>query len=446
MTTLLPFRMAAYSRLARLGPNGPLLPLVKVGRFHQSAKRLILDNTGRTIAKSSVISEGKEKLTPVGQILLETIKTSGPVSVSHFIRQALQSPMGGYYKKGKDVLGVEGDFITSPEISQMFGELIGVWFTANWRGRQSKLPVRVIELGPGRGTLMKDMLRAMSRFPDLFSRIEHVHLVESSAELARIQHTTLGVDDSAGQQDHAHQTLSPISWHDSLSDIDLSEPAYNIVLAHEFFDALPIYKFQLTDRGWREVLVDIDEGQEHPWHFRYVLNPHPSMATKTILSPDRFPASQYRTGDTVEISPDAWGVAHSIAKLIQEQEGCALVIDYGDNHSFADSFRGIRKHKFIHPLSSPGEIDLTFDVDFSLLQNAVGDLATCHGPIQQNHFLGRMGIELRLQKLIQNAPNKESANELVEGFNRLVDPMFMGKVYKAMAITEPDYLPVAFES
>ncbi|KAJ1993263.1 hypothetical protein H4R33_000721 [Dimargaris cristalligena] len=381
--------MAAYSRLARLGPNGPLLPLVKVGRFHQSAKRLILDNTGRTIAKSSVISEGKEKLTPVGQILLETIK-------------ALQSPMGGYYKKGKDVLGVEGDFITSPEISQMFGELIGVWFTANWRGRQSKLPVRVIELGPGRGTLMKDMLRAMSRFPDLFSRIEHVHLVESSAELARIQHTTLGVDDSAGQQDHAHQTLSPISWHDSLSDIDLSEPAYNIVLAHEFFDALPIYKFQLTDRGWREVLVDIDEGQEHPWHFRYVLNPHPSMATKTILSPDRFPASQYRTGDTVEISPDAWGVAHSIAKLIQEQEGCALVIDYGDNHSFADSFR--------------------------------------------NHFLGRMGIELRLQKLIQNAPNKESANELVEGFNRLVDPMFMGKVYKAMAITEPDYLPVAFES
>ncbi|KAJ1917611.1 hypothetical protein IWQ60_007725 [Tieghemiomyces parasiticus] len=412
------------------------------------------------------------------------------MSIAHYMRQALQSPQGGYYKAHGDVLGAQGDFTTSPEISQMFGELLGVWFVAHWRQRPVDLPIRLVELGPGRGTLMKDMLRAMARFPDFYQQIREVHLIESSTALRRCQHASLlGTPAPANWGEPVSPTLTanngtskststpspprtvrdltPLSaahpsgqfnvvWHHHLAELDRSTAFYNVVVAHEFFDALPVYRFQMTDKGWREIVVDIDDGADSPYHFRFTTSPKASLTSHAILATPRYAKARYQPGDVIETSLDSWAVAHDLAELVVGAEnpaasapgttGAALIIDYGADHPVTDSLRAISRHKFVHPLTRPGEVDLTADVDFSFLREAVGDRAQCHGPIQQSHFLGRLGIETRLKELLRHTHDPTVQTDLVTSFNRLVDPAFMGRIYKAMAITAPGIIPPAFES
>ncbi|KAJ1983462.1 hypothetical protein H4R34_001259 [Dimargaris verticillata] len=419
------------------------------------------------IAKGSVVAHGKEEPTPVGEAIASAIKATGPMSVAQYMRQALQSPLGGYYHEHRgDLLGAKGDFTTSPEISQMFGELIGVWYVATWRQQQQQRakkahasttssrgtdqPIRIIELGPGRGTLMADMLRAMKRFSDFYERVQEVHFIESSAALRQAQRSAVQVPDmpeapQLNQSYRSEQGLS-VQWHARWDDLALAEsgPCYNIVMAHEFFDALPVYRLQFTDKGWREIMVDVDETQASDRRFRFVLSPNATHATKSLTIAPHFPKTQFQPGNTLEISPDSWGAANAIAKLIQEQGGSGLVVDYGDNHPFADSLRAVSKHKFTHPLTRPGTVDLTADVDFSLLRNAMAGRVSCYGPVQQNMFLGHMGIETRLSMLLKNTSTLAERNDLVTGFNRLVDPLHMGKVYKFMSIVDSPLPPVAF--
>ncbi|KAJ1965934.1 hypothetical protein IWQ62_002541 [Dispira parvispora] len=448
-----------------LRPNPLLLSSTFHARgFSRQWSRGLSGKPGTTVYKSSLVSGPKEDLSPVGKMLVSSIKATGPISVAQYMRQALQHPIGGYYKVHGDVLGTQGDFITSPEISQMFGELLGVWFVANWRLRPRTVPIRIIELGPGRGTLMKDMLRAMRRFGDFYRHIQGIHLVESSNHLFQRQKDSLGVADctadslhSASSSPQAATTNSKgvsgttesgisVEWYPTLQNINLDDTAFNVVVAHEFFDALPVYKFQRIAQGWREILVDIDDSKSSPHHFRFVLGTTPSLASQTLLKSSHISSAQFQPGDCIEIAPDSWDVARGIAELVGNQQGCAAVIDYGANHVFAESLRAIRKHKFVHPLSQPGLVDLTADVDFSLLKHAVGELANCYGPIQQNEFLGRMGIETRLSTLLKNITSAKEQEELILGYNRLVDPSFMGKVYKVMAIAEKGMTPVVFES
>ncbi|KAJ1976329.1 hypothetical protein H4R35_002752 [Dimargaris xerosporica] len=416
------------------------------------------------IAKGSVITHGKEAPTPVGKAIAAAIKATGPMSVAQYMRQALQSPLGGYYHEHSgDLLGAKGDFTTSPEISQMFGELIGVWYVATWRQQRANVqpalasefkgtdqPIRIIELGPGRGTLMADMLRAMKRFPDFYQYVREVRFVESSTALRQAQRAAVRIPDmpDAPRLDQPYRSEHglTVQWHARWNDSTLAglAPCYNIVMAHEFFDALPVYKLQFTDKGWREIMVDVDETQASDRRFRFILSPHATHVTKSLTIAPHFPKTPFKPGDTLEISPDSWGVANAIAKLIQAQGGSGLIVDYGDNHPFAESLRGVSKHKFTHPLTHPGTVDLTADVDFSLLRNAMAGRVSCYGPIQQNMFLGQMGIETRLSMLLKNTPTLAERNDLVTGFNRLVDPLHMGKVYKFMSITDSPTPPVAF--
>ncbi|KAI9471548.1 S-adenosyl-L-methionine-dependent methyltransferase [Coemansia mojavensis] len=312
---------------------------------------------------------------------------------------ALTSPIGGYYTKGQGI-GRTGDFVTSPEISQMFGEIMAVWFVLHWEMFGRPQNTVFVELGPGKGTLMDDMLRAAQRFPQFYAALKGVHLVERSPELRREQFKKLkcqhGQAEMTNEQAPKRAVTSrgnlPVEWHDVLDEVCAKE-AVPLVMAHEFFDALPIYKFERgADDLWHEILVDI------------------------------------------EVSPESAQVMTQLAKWISARNGMGLVVDYGQNWTQGDTFRGIKSHKFANPLSSPGSMDLTADVDFSYLSYAANGLAQCHGPMEQGAFLHAMGIQARLQQLLQTTRETQMHKRLVECYKRLTDPHSMGRIYKVMAV------------
>ncbi|KAJ1675694.1 hypothetical protein EV182_000759 [Spiromyces aspiralis] len=367
------------------------------------------------------------------------------------MKLALTSPIGGYYTRGQ-AFGREGDFVTSPEISQMF--TIGL-------GKASVF----VELGPGKGTLMSDILRISRRFPDFAKSLSHVHLVETSPKLREVQAQKLGCSTTGLQFQQPTITATsqiysvPVTWHHSIDEISLlegkSESVYNaempLVMAHEFFDALPIYRFAKTARGWQEILVDIDESPEAPAPFRFVKSRQETTNTAALMKKH----DVYDEGELVEISPESGAVMGSIAKLVDRGRGVGLVIDYGQDWSKGDTFRGIRKHKFANPLEAPGTMDLTADVDFSFLRRSADGLgklyAKCFGPVEQGKFLHAMGIQYRLQQLVQSASDAKIRQDLIEAYKRLVGTHSMGSIYKVMSVVSRDYPPnlsppVAFES
>ncbi|KAJ3298151.1 hypothetical protein HK104_011144 [Borealophlyctis nickersoniae] len=352
------------------------------------------------------------------------------------MRAALTHPLGGYYMKG-DVFGTEGDFITSPEISQVFGELIGIWFITQWQALGSPKKIQFVELGPGRGTLISDMLRTLGQFKNVQEAITGVHLVEASPHLRGIQGEKLAPG-IARENDMASVERGDgvsVHWHTDLETVPTG--AVTFIVAHEFFDALPIYAFQLTDRGWREIMIENDESTDTPYNFRYVLAPASTKASATlgIASDPRY--SHCKVGDRIEVSPDSYSVMTRLAKRINEDGGAALVVDYGRDEILGSSLRGIRKHGFTDPLSQPGESDLSTDVDFSFLKLAATDLAKGHGPITQSTFLQAMGIVPRMQMLLQSADAK-SRKDIAAAYERLVGPDSMGTVYKVMAFTQSE--------
>ncbi|KAI9013236.1 S-adenosyl-L-methionine-dependent methyltransferase [Gaertneriomyces semiglobifer] len=398
----------------------------------------------------------KEPLTPIARILRSEIKATGPISTYNYMRMALGHPTEGYYMK-QDVFGKEGDFTTSPEISQVFGELIAVWFITQWEGMGRPKAIQLIELGPGRGTLMSDILRTLQQFPFLKSVIQTVHFVETSPYLRDKQSRTIaGPDVQVSKvEDYDLWTAktphgTEVQWHTSLEDVPNELPTFYI--AHEFFDAMPVYKFQMTEHGWREIMIGVDESLESPHHFLFSLAPAETKASKIIprgfLTPTEKP---YQIGDKVELAPDVHKVASIISRRMQSAPGMALYIDYGGSTTPSDTFRAIRKHAYVPPLSSPGLNDLTCDVSFPLVASASkSDKTFAHGPITQSTFLRAMGIGPRMQILMQTAMRDklgmDKVKDLAKAYDRLVGERDegMGNIYKFMCVTNSADAPYPF--
>jgi len=367
------------------------------------------------------------------QILKKRIKMAGPMPLASYMKEVLTNPQSGYYMH-KDVFGSSGDFITSPEISQMFGEMVAVWIVNEWMNNCDGKPLQLVELGPGRGTLADDILRVICQFPDIKDKVS-LHLVEVSPTLSQIQAEKLtglqGVFQKAGTR-HGID----VTWHQSLTDVPEGMSCF---IAHEFLDALPIHKFQKTESGWREVFVDLDPAKEDA--LRFVLSPAPTPATVALL---KMQPSDKR--DHIEINPGAGLVVQEICRRIKKSGGMALLADYGHTGEKEDTFRGFKQHQLHDPLLDPGCADLTADVDFSYLSSLVDKDLQVFGPVTQEYFLINMGIGVRLHKLLQTT-KQENWGQLISGFKMLTQKEQMGERFKFMSIlgeTNKDYKPAGF--
>lgn len=375
------------------------------------------------------------------------IKASGPMSVAEYMKEALTNPIDGYYMK-RDVFGKDGDFITSPEVSQIFGESIGIWCLNEWMQCGSPSSVQLVELGPGRGTLSDDILRVFSQFQKM-KDVVSVHLVEVSEKLSEIQEEKLKSQDSQTITETQPQTDETVShykhckskygpnvyWYKQLADIPRK---FSCFVANEFFDALPIYKFQKADGSWREVLV----GDCPDNHLQFVLSQGPTFPLVSYLK--HLSSSDKR--DHLEVCPAAGVVIREIADRISQDGGTCLIADYGHDGDKTDTFRGFYKHQLHDVLKDPGRADLTADVDFSYLRHMAGDSVSIYGPVTQQQFLYNMGMVVRLKKLLDNA-KPENRKDLVSGFEMLINPDKMGEKFKFFAMLpkkDKDHIPAGF--
>jgi NADH dehydrogenase [ubiquinone] 1 alpha subcomplex assembly factor 7 len=339
------------------------------------------------------------------------IAHEGPMTLEHYMGLCLGHPRYGYYMT-RDPFGAAGDFVTAPEISQMFGELLGVWVSEAWRMAGSPTPARLIELGPGRGTLMSDVLR-VSRIAPAFLEAITVHLVETSPALRAVQELTLA------------DAPKPVGWSADVAD---TPPGPAFMLANEFFDALPVRHFVKTIPGWRERLVGLDATGELVFGL--------SDKVETAL---KVPA---REGSIIEVSGVAQRIMGEIAARLVREGGALLLIDYGYlETSLGDSLQAVSKHAYVDPLAAPGEADLTAHVDFAALARAAKAAgAKVMGPVTQAHFLLQLGVERRAEALMKRA-TPEQQRAIVDALDRLVgaqDPRQMGALFKVMAVTHPD--------
>ncbi|XP_025902749.1 protein arginine methyltransferase NDUFAF7, mitochondrial [Nothoprocta perdicaria] len=345
------------------------------------------------------------------------------------MREALTNPAQGYYTRRGGV-GESGDFVTSPEMSQVFGELIGVWYVSEWMAAGKPGAFQLVELGPGRGSLTHDILRVFKQLASLLSKCDiSIHLVEVSPRLSEIQAQMLtgGQVQSSPRDDPVYmkgisKTGIPISWYRDIQDVP---QGYSFYLAHEFFDALPIHKFQRTDRGWREVLVD--EDPEVPDQLRFVLAPSATPATQNFIQPEE-------TREHVEVCPEAGVLVQRLAHRLEKDGGAALIADYGHDGTKTDTFRGFRNHKLHDVLKAPGTADLTADVDFSYLRKMTQGRTATLGPIKQREFLKNMGIDLRLQVLLQNSQDTATQKQLRNSYDMLMNPKKMGDCFNFFAL------------
>ena len=341
------------------------------------------------------------------------IKSSGPMPVWRYMELCLMHPRYGYYVS-RDPLGREGDFTTAPEVSQMFGELLGLWSASVWRQMGSPQLLRLIELGPGRGTMMADALRALRVLPPLYQALS-IHMVDVNPVLRERQRATLS-------------SVSNIAWHDNIDDVP-EGPC--IILANEYFDVLPIHQMVKRENGWHERVVDV--GADGKLQFGAAAEPTPRF---DVLLPPLVRAAP--VGAVFEWRPDSEMM--KLATRVRDQDGAALIIDYGHLRSDAgDTFQAIARHTFADPLKAPGQADVTAHVDFQALSRAAEDVgARVHGPVTQGDFLKRVGIETRAAALMQKAA-PEVATDISVALKRLTDTgrSGMGSMFKVLGISEP---------
>lgn len=347
-------------------------------------------------------------MTPLTTILRDKIAEVGPISIAEYMALALGHPEHGYYMT-RDPFGTRGDFTTAPEISQIFGEMVGVWAGATWH-QMGGGPISLVELGPGRGTLMADLLRATKSVPG-FHQAVTIHMVETSPTLAHAQYMRLR---------HEHPR---IEWLDSVDELPQNKL---LLIANEFFDALPIKQYVMTDAGMCERRIGWNEDSQA---LEFILgNPGLTLAKS---------GSKIPTGTVMEQSPASKAVMRDIAARIKAHGGAALVVDYGYlGEAHRDTLQAVKTHLFHPVLGSPGEADITAHVDFtSLMEVARGAGAAVWGLETQGAFLRRMGAELRLEMLLKQAPQDQRA-PLISGLARLMSPQAMGELFKVMAITQ----------
>ncbi|XP_006525058.1 protein arginine methyltransferase NDUFAF7, mitochondrial isoform X1 [Mus musculus] len=321
------------------------------------------------------------QVTPMLRHLMYKIKSTGPITVAEYMKEVLTNPAKGYYVH-QDMLGEKGDFITSPEISQIFGELLGVWFVSEWIASGKSPAFQLVELGPGRGTLTADILRVFSQLGSVLKTCAiSIHLVEVSQKLSEIQALTLAEEKVPLERDAESLVYMkgvtksgiPVSWYRDLKDVP---EGYSLYLAHEFFDVLPVHKFQKTPRGWREVFVDVD--------------PQASDKLRFVLAPCATPAE-----------------------------------------AFIQGFYG---HQLHDVLIAPGTADLTADVDFSYLRRMAQGKVASLGPVEQRTFLKNMGIDVRLKVLLDKAGEPSAKQQLLGGYDMLMNPQKMGERFHFFAL------------
>jgi len=346
--------------------------------------------------------------------LQRQIHQDGPMSVARYMTICLLDPSHGYYPT-RDPIGAGADFITAPEVSQMFGELIGVWLAANWQKMDQPKTINLVEAGPGKGSMMSDILRASAAVPE-FSQALHIHLIEASAALVAVQAKTLG------------SFTQPISWTDHLSDTG-SGPL--MLVANEYVDCLPVRQFIRKPDHWHERLIGLDEAGE----FQFILDPSP-LAAKDIelIAPELRNAAQ----DTlVEVRPSLAALFDPLAKRAETDPVMALFIDYGPAISeTGDSFQAISKHKKVNPLRLSGEVDLTARVDFAELGRAARTAGfEVSAPITQGQWLQKMGLLERAAVLA--AKSSQTRNKIARQVHRLSDAREMGELFKFLAVWSP---------
>uniref|UniRef100_A0A674NEN5 Protein arginine methyltransferase NDUFAF7 n=1 Tax=Takifugu rubripes TaxID=31033 RepID=A0A674NEN5_TAKRU len=355
--------------------------------------------------------------------LTSKIQATGPITVAEYMREVLTNPLMGYYVRN-DMLGPDGDFITSPEISQIFGELIGVWIISEWIGAGRPKQLQLVELGPGKGSLAADILRVFTQLHSVIGDASvSLHLVEVSPVLSRIQAQELTrtcsheVDNTDTPVYCSGETATglPVSWYRRLEDVPAG---FSIFLAHEFFDALPVHKFERTQKGWREVLVDIHP--EKPEQLRFVLAPSPTLASSALVQADE-------RRSHVEVCAEGGVLVQQLARRVAEHGGAALIADYGHDGTKTDTLRGFKGHRQHHVLADPGSADLTADVDFRYLRRMAGGGVACMGPLAQRAFLKNMGIDARMQVLLRNCTDASTRKQLINSYALLTDPAQMGE-------------------
>ncbi len=349
--------------------------------------------------------------------LCRRIAIEGPLTIAQYMEECLGNPKYGYYT-GKNPFGRGGDFITAPEISQMFGELAGLWCGIEWMAMGQPGQVHLIELGPGRGTLMADAMRVAKGVPGFVEAI-NLHLVETSPALREHQRGQLAA-------------FNPV-WHDHLSAVP-DGPA--LIVANEFFDALPIRQFQRIPDGWCERLIGVDENSEHPalrvgWASPLLVHP---LVPEHLVSAD--------IDSVVEVSPAALNYMRTLAERLNAGQGAALIIDYGYMKSGAgETLQAVKNHSYSDVLADQGKVDLTAHVDFESLVNvAVESGVQAFGPLTQGAFLKSLGIEERAENLMANA-TPEQAKLVQSGLERLISAKGMGELFKVVAVTSPDLEP-----
>ncbi|KAK7797698.1 hypothetical protein U0070_014362 [Myodes glareolus] len=349
------------------------------------------------IWRGKFFSSGNEpaeshQVTPVLRHLMYKIKSTGPITVAEYMKEVLTNPAKGYYVH-HDMLGEKGDFITSPEISQIFGELLGIWFVSEWMSSGKSTTFQLVELGPGRGTLTGDILRVFSQLGSVLKNCDiSIHLVEVSQKLSEIQALTLTEEklplerdaDSLVYMKGVSKSGIPVSWYRDLKDVPRG---YSFYLAHEFFDVLPVHKFQH------------DEKRDH-----------------------------------VEVCPEAGIIIQELAQRIALTGGAALIADYGHDGTKTDTFRGFCGHQLHDVLTAPGTADLTADVDFSYLRRMAQGKVASLGPVEQRTFLKNMGIDVRLKVLLDNADEASVKQQLLRGYDMLMNPQKMGERFNFFAL------------
>jgi NADH dehydrogenase [ubiquinone] 1 alpha subcomplex assembly factor 7 len=383
----------------------------------------VADLAGKAAARFGVVLMSAQRKvqraeeTPLAARLRGRIARDGPISVHDYMQACLSDRRAGYYAR-RQPIGRDGDFVTAPEVSQMFGELLGVWAASMWHVMGEPASVVIAELGPGRGTLMEDALRLFRRVPGLLDSAS-IALVESSPVLREVQRQTL------------RSSPAPLQWCERIEDLPQGPL---ILIANEFIDALPVRQF-VRERGtWRERCIALDDKGGF------------GICAGAPVELDALPASlrdaDAADGAIIETRPAADKLVAALAARAKDAPVAALLVDYGHAESgFGETLQAVRQHRFADPLAAPGEADLTAHVDFAALKATATEFGfATHGPMPQGEFLLKLGLEARCERLKQNASPQQGA-ALVAGAARLADPRQMGLLFKMLVLQSSGLAP-----
>lgn len=423
---------------------------------------------GGALDSTSSISVEKEPLTPLAKDLRAIIELKGPITMHEYMSQCSNHVYHGYYQSQHDKIGTDtGDFTTAPEISQLFGEMVGMWAISQWHAMGRPAKISLLELGPGKGTLMKDILTVARKFPLFQQAIEGVHMIELSDNMRKVQAETLDCTihvkkeekdvmsdisnksgdnaysrtvkmptsfSSSTSRDEYGDQVEPVSyltgttndglnihWYHTLAQVPESDGVSSIIIAQEFLDVFPVHQFQYkkAKRQWLEKLVDVDTSGDTKHHFRTVLSTAPTPAAMSLLQSQAVTNVTHLQDDvSIEVSPLALATCEDVATRILRNKGVALFIDYGNNGASNDSVRSFHRHTQVSIFERPGECDITADVDFhacALVAARRG--ARVIGAIPQAEFLINMGIVDRAEQVIsvvEEREEKEEARQSIE--------------------------------